>query len=117
VKLISSQAEFESLLDSQATLLVLFSREDCGYCQIALQNITQVLANFPGFTLYVLKLNDFPQLFEKYSIQSVPVLKIFKQGEAVYTGFGIRKVSDLYYQFKDYLPGLNSYYSDLEKNN
>jgi len=41
-------------------------------------------------------------LFKQYGVTSVPVIKIFKNAEVVYTGFGVRLPNDLYYQLKYY---------------
>ncbi|GAB6099332.1 hypothetical protein JCM16358_12110 [Halanaerocella petrolearia] len=40
---------------------------------------------------------------DKYKVTSVPVFKLFKEGEVVYTGFGVRESNDLYYQLSSFL--------------
>jgi thiol-disulfide isomerase/thioredoxin len=117
-KLISNGEEFDRLLEEKEAFFVLFSNDSCGYCQMAENNINQVIDSFPQLDLYQLKLNDAPEIFERYGINSVPVSKVFKAGEAVYTGFGVRSPNDIYYQLKSYFDGGNSYFQDLaEKNN
>ena len=117
-KLISNGEEFDRLLEEKEAFFVLFSNDSCGYCQMAENNINQVIDSFPQLDLYQLKLNDAPEIFERYGINSVPVSKVFKEGEAVYTGFGVRSPNDIYYQLKSYFDGGNSYFQDLaDKNN
>lgn len=116
-KLISNGKEFDKLLKEKEVLFVLFSNECCGYCQIAENNINQVLDSFPDLELYKLYLSDAPEIFERYGINSVPVSKVFKNGEAVYTGFGVRSPNDIYYQLKSYFDSGNSYFKELEDNN
>jgi hypothetical protein len=63
------------------------------------------------------KLNQTPEIFERYGIKSAPVSKVFKEGEAVYTGFGVRSPNDIYYQLKSYFDSANSYFQEMEDNN
>ena len=116
-RLISNGKEFDRLLKEKDSFFVLFSSEGCGYCQIAEKNINQVLDSFPELELYQLKLNDAPEIFKRYEINSVPVSKVFKDGKAVYTGFGVRSPNDIYYQLKSYFGSGNSYFSDLAEEN
>jgi len=116
-KLISNGEEFDRLLEKKEAFFVLFSNDSCGYCQMAENNINQVIDSFPQLDLYQLKLNDAPKIFERYGINSVPVSKVFKEGEAVYTGFGVRSPNDIYYQLKSYFDGGNSYFQELAEEN
>jgi len=116
-KLISNGEEFDRLLEKKEAFFVLFSNDSCGYCQMAENNINQVIDSFPQLDLYQLKLNDAPEIFERYGINSVPVSKVFKEGEAVYTGFGVRSPNDIYYQLKSYFDGGNSYFQELAEEN
>lgn len=116
-KLISNGEEFDRLLEEKDAFFVLFSNDSCGYCQMAENNINQVIDSFPQLDLYQLKLNDAPEIFERYGINSVPVSKVFKEGEAVYTGFGVRSPNDIYYQLKSYFDGGNSYFQELAEEN
>jgi len=115
-KLISNGEEFDRLLKEKDSFFVLFSNDGCGYCQIAEKNINEVIDSFPQLELYQLKLADAPEIFERYGINSVPVSKVFKDGEAVYTGFGVRSPNDIYYQLKSYFGSGNSYFQELEDN-
>ncbi|TDO78345.1 thioredoxin [Halanaerobium saccharolyticum] len=116
-KLISNGKEFERLLKEKDSLFILFSNDGCGYCQLAEKNINQVLDSFPQLELYQLKLTAAPEIFERYGINSVPVFKVFKKGESVYTGFGVRSPNDIYYQLKSYFGSGNSYFKEIADNN
>lgn len=116
-KLISNGEEFDRLLNELDSFFVLFSNESCGYCKIAEKNINQVIDSFPELELYQLKLSDAPEIFQRYGITSAPVSKIFKDGEAIYTGFGVRSPDDIYYQLKAYFEDGNSYFKDLAEEN
>lgn len=116
-KLISSGDEFDRLLEEKDAFFVLFSNDGCGYCQLAEKNINQVIDSFPELELYQLKLTAAPEIFERYDINSVPVSKVFKDGEAVYTGFGVRSPDDIYYQLKSYFGSGNSYFQELDQEN
>ncbi|SHM16341.1 thioredoxin family protein [Halanaerobium congolense] len=116
-KLISSGDEFDKLLEEKDAFFVLFSKNGCGYCQLAEKNINQVIDSFPELKLYQLKLTDAPEIFKRYDINSVPVSKVFKEGKAVYTGFGVRSPNDIYYQLKSYFGSGNSYFQELDEEN
>lgn len=116
-KLISSVEEFDHLLEEKEAFFVLFSNEACGACKIAEKNINQVLNSFPNLDFYEIKLNQTPEIFERYDIKSAPVSKVFKEGKAVYTGFGVRAPNDIYYQLKSYFGSGNSYFKELADNN
>ena len=116
-KLISNGEEFDRLLSEKDAFFVLFSNDGCGYCKIAEKNINEVIDSFPQLELYELKLKDAPEIFERYEINSAPVSKVFKDGEAVYTGFGVRSANDIYYQLKSYFDSGSSYFQELADNN
>ncbi len=102
--IIKNKNKFEKLLYDNEYFLVLFSSSDCGYCQMAENNIKQVLPSIPQLELYKIKMNtEVEDIFKKYDINSVPILKLFKNSEPVYTGFGVRMPNDLYYQLKSFL--------------
>ena len=46
-KLISNGEEFDRLLEEKDAFFVLFSNDSCGYCQMAENNINQVIDSFP----------------------------------------------------------------------
>lgn len=115
-KLISSGKEFKKILKEKEAFFVLFSSESCGYCKLAEKNIKEVIDSFPQLDLYQIKLSTAPEIFEEYGVNSVPVAKIFKNGEAVYTAFGVRSPDDIYYQLKDYFDSGSSYFKELENN-
>jgi thiol-disulfide isomerase/thioredoxin len=116
-KLISNGKEFDWLLKEKDAFFVLFTNDDCGYCQLAEKNINQVIDSLPQLEFYQLKLTAAPEIFERYGINSVPVSKVFKNGESVYTGFGVRSPNDIYYQLKTYFGSGNSYFKEISDNN
>ncbi len=100
--MIIDQNILHKLIKDKDNFLLFFSTENCGYCQIAKNNIEKIIDNFPDLSLYEIKLNQNQSLFKQYGVTSVPVIKIFKNAEVVYTGFGVRLPNDLYYQLKYY---------------
>ncbi|ADO77180.1 thioredoxin family protein [Halanaerobium praevalens] len=108
-KLISSGDEFKQLLAAKDSFLILFTSQSCGYCQLAKKNIQQVISDFPQLDFYQLQLADAAEIFQSYDINSVPVIKVFKAGQSVYTGFGVRSVNDLYYQLSSYFNKVSFY--------
>lgn len=94
---------FDRIVGSYKNLLILFTSQNCGYCQIAKKNLNQVIDSFPEILVYECSISNSPKIVERYQVSSVPILKLFIEGKVVYTAFGIRDSSDLYYQIKSFL--------------
>jgi len=93
-------------------LIVLFSSPDCGSCQLAKKHVIDTAEQFKDIEVRECYIDAAPETIKKYKINSSPLIKIFVDGESVYTGFGVRTPTDLYYQFKGFFPSIN-YYEDL----
>jgi len=94
---------FDQIISSNKNLLILFTSKNCGYCQIAKKNLNQVIDSFPEILVYECSILNSQKIVERYQVSSVPILKLFIGGKVVYTAFGIRESSDLYYQIKSFL--------------
>ncbi|TDX43614.1 thioredoxin family protein [Orenia marismortui] len=92
----------EEVIRSNKKLLIIFSSKDCGYCQLAKNNLLEIIDNFPELAIYECMISKAPKTIARYNISSVPILKLFSDGELVYTGFGVRNSNDLYYQLKSF---------------
>lgn len=93
---------FTKIIRKHELVLVIFS-QDCGYCQLAKRNLEEIIDQLPELPVYEGMISELSEVTEEYKITSVPVFKLFENGEVVYTGFGVRESKDLYYQLSSFL--------------
>lgn len=90
-------------------VLVIFSSLKCGICTIAEQYLEEVIPEFQDFPSYKCNIDFSPNLVNKYKILSVPMIKLFIDGQVVETLFGLRHKDDIYYTLKNYNKSKNNY--------
>ena len=98
-----SDKNIENIIKNNRYVLIVFTSLTCGQCQLAKNNLLEVVDNFYDLSVYECMVTKNPKIREEYKISTVPTFKLFKDGEAVYTSFGIREQSDLYYQLNSFL--------------
>ncbi|AGB40365.1 Thioredoxin [Halobacteroides halobius DSM 5150] len=98
-----SDDNFPEIIREHEVVLMIFSSQDCGYCQLAKRNLREIIDQLSKLQVYECLISEVPEIREKYKITSVPVFKLFKEGKVVYTGFGVRESNDLYYQLSSFL--------------
>lgn len=99
-----NDSTYQDILNQNKILLIIFSSFNYGYCKIAKNNLRRVIDDFPDLDVYEYNIDNNSLLFEKYNINGVPTMILFKNKKMVHRFFGIREASDLYYQLKSYLP-------------
>ena len=102
MKKITSE-NIDQIIKKNDSLLIVFSNPSCGYCKLAKKNLTEIIDSFPNLVVGECIVNKNHKLKDKYQINSVPMFKLIKAGEVVYTGFGVRSANDLYYQLKSFM--------------
>lgn len=73
---------------------VLFSASWCSPCQNMKRDIqsTNILA---GYNVYIIDVDEYPQLKAKYNIESMPTYILFNNGKMVKRKTGYRSIQDL----------------------
>ena len=86
----------EMLSESDLPVLVDFYATWCGPCQMMAPILDQVNSHLQG-KLRVVKIDTdkYPQIAEKYRIEALPTLVLFKQGKPVDTIEGVLQVPQL----------------------
>ncbi len=73
----------EKVLKSEKPVLVDFFATWCGPCRQMLPIVEEISAEMAGkLVVYKLDVDEAPKMAEKYEIQSIPHLIIFKSGQA-----------------------------------
>lgn len=81
----SSDFDFE-VIHSTKPVLVSFESPWCSSCRKVAQVVQKVGKQVSGkASIYVVNVDKYPKLAEKYDVRSTPSLKVFKDGEVVET--------------------------------
>lgn len=82
---------YESILNSEAPVVVDFWATWCGPCKMVSPVIEDLANEFEGKTS-VCKLNvdEMPDIASQYKIMSIPTVMIFKNGEVIDKAVGVR---------------------------
>ena len=88
----------EQMINKNNNLLIIFSNPECGYCGLAKNNLAEIRDQFSNLAIGECIVNQNLELKEKYKITSVPMFKLVKDGEVVYTDYGVVTANNLYYQ-------------------
>jgi thioredoxin 1 len=95
---------FEELIASEKPILIDFSAEWCGPCK-QLAPTLQQLANEMGDALRIVKIDidQNPKLSQKYRVQSVPTLMVFKKNELKWRQTGALPLHQLKSKMKGFV--------------
>jgi thioredoxin 1 len=90
------RGNFQTLINSHTTVLVDFFAEWCQPCKIQ-SPILQELAREMGDKVKILKIDvdKNPEISQKFGIQGVPTLALFKNGSLVWRQSGITQKQKL----------------------
>jgi len=90
--ILATTENFQDTIDDESLTLVDFWAEWCGPCKIMDEPLKQL-----SETMRVAKLNvdDYPELSHKYSVQSIPTMIVFRNGEEVIRMVGARPLSEI----------------------
>lgn len=71
----------EKVLKSTKPVLVDFFAVWCGPCRQMLPIVEELSAQMPNLSVYKVDVDEAPKVAEKYEIQSIPHLILFKDGQ------------------------------------
>jgi len=88
--------KFNNIINSSRPVLVDFYAEWCGPCKQMPAILKQVKEELKEHVRIIkVDVDRNPQIATKYQIRSIPTLMLFKDGEAKWTGLGVRPVDEI----------------------
>lgn len=97
--------DFNDIIKSTKPTLVDFFATWCGPCKVQGPILDEV-KNKLGDQVTILKVDvdKNQELSQKFNIQSVPTLILFKDGEAVWRGYGVHQAEQLETKIAEHFP-------------
>jgi len=82
--------KFESLVDSEKPVLIDFYAEWCGPCKVQSPILKELAGELSGKVRIIkIDVDKNPEISNKYQIQSVPTLMLFKNGKQLFRQSGL----------------------------
>ena len=81
MKKITTEAQFNELIQSDKEIIVKFYADWCPDCTRMNMFIGDILETYQENDWYELNKDDLPELADKYQVMGIPSLLIFKNGE------------------------------------
>lgn len=91
--------EVTSFFNSHSSGLIYFYTPLCGTCQVA-SRMLHVIENMVDIKIGKMNLNFYPELADKFQIESVPCLLFIKDGDIVEMIYAFNSVPFLYEKIK-----------------
>ncbi len=90
---ISSDAFESEVLKAEGPVLVDFWAEWCGPCRMQSRILEETA--LPGVTVFKCNVDENPDLAERFGVQSIPTLIVFRNGEIADKAIGVRSAAEL----------------------
>lgn len=88
--LIVTSENFESVKNSEKTVLLDFYADWCGPCKMVAPFVAQIAEECPQYLIGKINVDDSPELAKEFGVMSIPTLVVMKGGEVVSRSAGAR---------------------------
>ena len=88
VKHIGQDTFNEEVLNSKGVVVVDFFATWCAPCKILAPVLEEVQSEMDNVSIFKIDVDESPEIANKYGVQSIPTIKIFKDGAEVDTKVG-----------------------------
>jgi thioredoxin-like negative regulator of GroEL len=97
-----TREELAAFLETKASGLIYFYTPFCGTCQVS-SKMLQVTEKIVTVELGKMNLNYFPDLAEKFAVESVPCLLFIQNGQIIESLYAFRSVPYLLEKINEYV--------------
>ena len=95
VKHFSTEDFQHEVLESSTPVLVDFWATWCGPCKMQSPILEELAGQYPEQIIGKVEVDEEPALAAQYGIQSIPTIKVFKDGNCVATASGLQNIGQL----------------------
>ncbi len=85
-----TKENFESVKNSEKTVLLDFFADWCGPCRMVSPIVDEIAEEHPEFLVGKINVDEQPELASAFSVMSIPTLVVMKNGEIVNKSTGAR---------------------------
>jgi thioredoxin 1 len=103
LKEINSNEFKREVLDSQKAVLVDFYASWCGPCKMLAPVLEKIASSRADFNIIKVNIDASPELANKYQIEVVPTLVVFKDGKVVDKLIGFAEVDEITSVMSEYI--------------
>ncbi|MBE6984846.1 MAG: thioredoxin [Ruminococcaceae bacterium] len=81
---------FESVKNSEKTVLLDFYADWCGPCRMVSPLVDEIAEENPQYLVAKINIDDDPELAQRFGVVSIPTLVVMKNGEVINQSVGAR---------------------------
>ena len=85
-----NKENFDSVKNSEKTVLLDFYADWCGPCRMVAPIVEQIAQENPQYLVAKVNVDDNPELAKAYGVVSIPTLIVMKNGEVVQKAIGAK---------------------------
>lgn len=86
-----NKSNFNELLNSSKPVLLDFYADWCGPCQMVAPIVHEIAEEYPEYVVGKINVDEEMELAQKFSVVSIPLLVVLKDGKVVNQAVGFRQ--------------------------
>ncbi len=89
------KSNFVEVISNKGTVLLDFYADWCGPCQMISPILHEIAEEFPQYTVGKVNVDEEMELAQSFSVVSIPMLVVLRDGKAVASAVGLRGKEDI----------------------